>query len=60
MTPTTEAVPTPYGGGVSRTRQTGPMGFDATRTHRKRTSDYVLVAAALLVVAALVAWAFLG
>lgn len=36
------------------------MGFDATRTHRKRTSDYVMVAAALLVVAALVAWAFLG
>ena len=36
------------------------MGFGANRTYRRRPSDYVMVIAALLVVAALVAWAFLG
>jgi hypothetical protein len=36
------------------------MGFDATRKRVRRKSDYVLVAAALLVAVLLVAWAFLG
>jgi len=36
------------------------MGFDATRKQVRRTSDYALVAAALIVCVALVAWAFLG
>ena len=41
-------------------RQTGPMGMDPTRRHVRRNSDYVFVAAALIVAVALVAWAFLG
>ncbi len=36
------------------------MGFDATRKQVRRKSDYVMVVVALLVCAALVAWAFLG
>lgn len=41
-------------------RHTGAMGFDATRKQVRRKSDYVMVVVALLVCAALVAWAFLG
>ncbi len=41
-------------------RQTVPMGMDPTRRHVRRNSDYVFVAAALIVAVALVAWAFLG
>ncbi len=40
--------------------QTDPMGMDPTRRHVRRNSDYVFVAAALIVAVALVAWAFLG
>jgi len=36
------------------------VGFDPNRTHRRRNSDYVFVAAAILVAVALVLWAFLG
>ena len=36
------------------------MGFDPNRAHQKSTFDYWYVAAGLVVVALLVAWAFLG
>ena len=36
------------------------MGFNPFRQQRRRTGDYVLVAAALVVIALLVLWAFLG
>jgi hypothetical protein len=36
------------------------MGFNPYRPRPRRVSDYVLVAAAVLVVAALLAWAMLG
>jgi hypothetical protein len=36
------------------------MGFDPHRAQRRSPLDYVLVAACLVIVAALVAWAFLG
>jgi hypothetical protein len=36
------------------------MGFDPTRPQRRRTSDYVLVAAAIVVCLILVLWALLG
>ena len=35
------------------------MGFDATRPHKHRRSDYALVAAAFVVVVLLLVWAFL-
>lgn len=40
-------------------RQPG-VGFNPFRSHKRRASDYVFVVAALVVTAALVAWAFLG
>jgi hypothetical protein len=40
---------------------TGAMGFNPQRQYRKRgAQDIVFVAAALVVAAVLVAWAFLG
>jgi hypothetical protein len=36
------------------------MGFDPHRKHRTKPADYVFVAAALLIAAAFVAWAFLA
>jgi hypothetical protein len=36
------------------------MGFDPNRRYQRRTSDYVMVAAALLVALALVLWAVFG
>ncbi len=36
------------------------MGFNPHRPTRKGPADYLLVAAALLVCAGLLAWAFLG
>jgi hypothetical protein len=36
------------------------MGFNPFRQQRRRTSDYVLLAAAFIVIALLVLWAFLG
>lgn len=36
------------------------MGFDPHRVQRRSPLDYVLVAACLVVVAGLVAWALLG
>jgi len=36
------------------------VGFNPFREQTRRTSDYVLVGAALLVVVALIAWALLG
>jgi hypothetical protein len=36
------------------------MGMNPFRPHRRSAGDYVMVAAALIVVAGLVAWAFLG
>jgi len=36
------------------------MGFNPHRQTRRGPADYVLVAAALLVCAALLVWAFLG
>ncbi len=48
-------------GGPWRVRgQTGGVGLDPTRPHKRRKSDVVFVAAALVVAALLVAWAFLG
>lgn len=39
---------------------TGPMGFDPHRKQVRSPLDYVLVAACLVLVAALVAWALFG
>lgn len=39
---------------------TGGMGMNPFRPHRRSPADYVMVAAALAVVAALVFWAFHG
>ena len=36
------------------------MGFNPHRQHRRSPADYVMVAAAFVVCAALLAWAFLG
>jgi len=36
------------------------MGFNPFRQQQRHKGDYVLVAAALVVIAALVLWAFLG
>jgi hypothetical protein len=36
------------------------MGFNPFRQHRRSTADYVLVAAAMVVIVALVLWAFFG
>jgi hypothetical protein len=36
------------------------MGFNPHRTQRRRPTDYVFVAAGLLVVVALLLWALLG
>ena len=36
------------------------MGYNPFRQHRRRSSDYVLVAVAMAVVVLLVAWALLG
>lgn len=36
------------------------MGFNPHRQYRRRTSDYVMVVAAVALCLALVAWAFLG
>jgi hypothetical protein len=36
------------------------MGFNPFRQSRRRPSDYVMVAAALAIVIALLAWAFLA
>jgi hypothetical protein len=40
-------------------RHTDPMGFNPFRPQRRRTSDYAFVAAAFVVTAALLLWAFL-
>jgi hypothetical protein len=36
------------------------MGMNPFRQHRRSPADYVMVAAALLILVALVAWAFFG
>jgi hypothetical protein len=36
------------------------MGFDPHRAQHRSPADYVMVAAAVLIVAALVAWALFG
>jgi hypothetical protein len=36
------------------------VGFNPFRQHRRSPADYLMVAAALVVCAALVVWAFLG
>lgn len=36
------------------------MGFNPHRMHRRSPADYLMVIAAFVVVAALVAWAFIG
>jgi hypothetical protein len=36
------------------------MGFNPHRTYRRRTSDYVIVAVALMVIVALVIWGLAG
>jgi hypothetical protein len=36
------------------------VGFDPYRQQKRRTSDYVMVAAAVVVCVALLAWALLG
>jgi hypothetical protein len=36
------------------------MGFNPHRQYRRTTADHLMVAAAVLVCVALVAWAFLG
>jgi hypothetical protein len=37
-----------------------PMGFNPFRQQRRSTADYVMVAVAFAVIAALVAWALFG
>jgi len=37
-----------------------PMGFDPNRPQVRRPTDYLFVAAAVVVCLALLAWAFLG
>jgi hypothetical protein len=39
---------------------TGPMGMNPFRPHRRSPADYVMVAAALVIVLALVVWAIRG
>jgi hypothetical protein len=39
---------------------TGAMGMNPFRPHRSSPADYLMVAAAAVVVIALVTWAFLG
>ena len=39
---------------------TGPVGFDPQRHHRRRPSDLVFVAAGLIVAILAVAWALFG
>lgn len=46
----------PYGGGVT----VWGVGLNPYRKHRRRPSDYVLVGVCLVVVVALVVWAFFG
>lgn len=41
-------------------RDAWAVGMNPFRQHRRSPADYVMVAAALLVLAALVAWAFFG
>lgn len=48
------------GFGRERRAIIGTVGLNPFRQHRRSTFDYLLVAAALVVCAALVAWAFLG
>lgn len=36
------------------------MGFNPNRTYQRRTSDYVMVAAALVICVGAVVWALLG
>src|SRR4051794_40721454 len=43
-----------------RAHDTGAMGMNPFRPHRRSAGDYVLVVAAFVVVAALVAWAVVG
>jgi hypothetical protein len=38
----------------------GPVGLNPFRQQRRSPADYVMVAVAVLVCVALVAWAFLG
>ncbi len=37
-----------------------PVGFNPFRQQRRSSADYVMVAAAVLVIAALVAWGLFG
>jgi len=46
-----------YAGAVTHLR---PMGFDPNRPQVRRPTDYLFVAAAVLVCLALLAWALLG
>ena len=39
---------------------TGPVGFDPQRAHKRSPIDYVIVAAAFVVVLGLVLWALFG
>ncbi len=39
---------------------TGAVGFDPYREERRSIVDYVLVVVTLIVIAGMVAWAFLG
>jgi len=36
------------------------MGFNPTRKHVKRASDYAIVGGAFLIIAAMLVWALLG
>ena len=45
---------------VTETLTCRPVGFNPFRQQRRSYADYVMVAAALVVCAALVAWALLG
>lgn len=38
----------------------GPVGFNPYRRSRRRRSDYVIVAGAMLITVGLLIWAFLG
>ena len=59
-----EALEGAYDGGVTSPRrpgdENGVVGFNPFRAQRRRSSDYVLVAAALAVTFALVLWAAFG
>lgn len=52
--------PGPAWAGGARRGDTGPVGFNPFRRHRRSAADIAMVAGALIVCALLVAWAAFG